>query len=806
CVDVQLPANSDASIEEKSKDHNHSSESEIKVKYKAGEDKRGLLSFDLSALPAGATINSAELFVNVKDAKSGLLVELRRNTEEWVESEVTWDERSSGNSWSQAGGSFESAILATIDPSSSGSQGITSAALTDLIEDWASGAAGNYGLALVSDEQNAQEVKVYSSEDSSRAPYIDVEYCCPNTGTIVGIAWADFNGDSTLPADPRGVAGITIALFDTSTSGQVASTVTGLDGRYSFGCVADGNYTLTASLPGGISFSTQAGDMDFDSSGQSGVLAAGDGLAPVANLGITGVANIAGGLNGLFYGDGDFGRYTLLSEDPGLGYMYGLRDGSTMRIAFVAGPAMNDNVFDATASSYMAAADWTKQRTAKKLYDSEKLIDISMSCGSNSYQWTQSYLCKPSELGSLYPGYSPSNNNDFEGPLQGSGGLQESIEFQPASDLPSSATNKADYSFGDCGRDIGTPPPSYDSASSLAWNFNNSTWEPVVSGASNLATAWKSPYGATDRPQDDGYPTFGNQYLWEWPLVYEMAFDASVCGDAPITMAADSIHNSPLKGGSDATFPPAVITPLFFDFGDLPATNGYATTGADAARHRIVSSVYLGLTIDSEPDGQPADNAHGDNQNSADDEDGVTFSTFVRGSTAGCMDIEASIGGYLNAWLDWDGDGSFSSSEQIASDSLLSAGTNQICVSVPSSAVDSVYGRFRFTSDDPAGALLSSGLWNNGEVEDFLIAVTGDCGDGVLGAGEECDDGNTGDGDCCSASCTYESPGSACGDGADGECTNPDTCDASGACVSNDEAVGASCGESADGECTNPDT
>ena len=264
--------------------------------------------------------------------------------------------------------------------------------------------------------------------------------------------------------------------------------------------------------------------------------------------------NIPGGVNGLFYGDGDYGRYTLLSEDPGLGYMYGLLNGTTLQIAFIADPNMNDNVFDSvvdgsgdtngkskkdkggdkTASEYMSSVGWGENRSAKKLYDSEKLIDITLSCGNKSWTWTQSYLCKPKE-------YEAGLADPFEGPLST---LRSLIEFQPAG-----TTN---YAFGDCGRDSGTTPSGYTAASSLAWNLNNTTWDDP--SMSSHAEAWKSPFDA-DLNMPNQYPYFDTINQWEWPMVYEMGFDISACGDNPVSIRADSIHNSPSKGGDDAEFP-----------------------------------------------------------------------------------------------------------------------------------------------------------------------------------------------------------------------------------------------------------
>ncbi len=85
---------------------------------------------------------------------------------------------------------------------------------------------------------------------------------------------------------------------------------------------------------------------------------------------------------------------------------------------------------------------------------------------------------------------------------------------------------------------------------------------------------------------------------------------------------------------------------------------------------------------------------------------------------------------------------------------------------------------------------------------DEFVSATGACGDGNLDSGEQCDDGNTDNGDCCSSTCQLDTAGTACGSSADTDCDNPDTCNASGLCQTNNEADGFACTD--DGvECTN---
>jgi hypothetical protein len=165
------------------------------------------------------------------------------------------------------------------------------------------------------------------------------------------------------------------------------------------------------------------------------------------------------------------------------------------------------------------------------------------------------------------------------------------------------------------------------------------------------------------------------------------------------------------------------VTLQILDFGDAPDAPYPTLLANDGARHMIPSSYYLGLVApDLEPDGQPNPTATGDDTNGTDDEDGVTYSgSLIRGSNT-TFKIVASTAGWLNAWIDFNQNGSWSDSgEQIATDVGLASGTNTLVVSVPALAAwGQTYGRFRFSS---ARGLLPTGLAHDGEVEDYAFTL-----------------------------------------------------------------------------------
>lgn len=154
------------------------------------------------------------------------------------------------------------------------------------------------------------------------------------------------------------------------------------------------------------------------------------------------------------------------------------------------------------------------------------------------------------------------------------------------------------------------------------------------------------------------------------------------------------------------------------DFGDAPDP-GYPTLVAnDGARHVGVSSVFLGTRWDGETDGQPDAAATGDDLAGHDDDDGVTFTTPLAVGQSASVQVTANLPGRLNAWIDFDQNGSWlDAGEQIAADRLLAAGANTLTFTVPAGAsLGSTFARFRF---DSAGGLGPTGLAADGEVEDY---------------------------------------------------------------------------------------
>ncbi|RVU83489.1 hypothetical protein EOL70_15740, partial [Leucothrix sargassi] len=167
-----------------------------------------------------------------------------------------------------------------------------------------------------------------------------------------------------------------------------------------------------------------------------------------------------------------------------------------------------------------------------------------------------------------------------------------------------------------------------------------------------------------------------------------------------------------------------------FDYGDAPETYG-TSLAANGPRHLISETVFLGTAMpDEEADGQPTVDADGDNDIGSNDESGVSFPFLTLGSSATltvAVNQGAANEGYLQGWIDWNGDGDFlDANEQVANNLQLSSGTNgniTVPVTVPGlgdAFAGDTYARFRWSSTANLDLTTSA---TDGEVEDYKITI-----------------------------------------------------------------------------------
>jgi hypothetical protein len=176
---------------------------------------------------------------------------------------------------------------------------------------------------------------------------------------------------------------------------------------------------------------------------------------------------------------------------------------------------------------------------------------------------------------------------------------------------------------------------------------------------------------------------------------------------------------SPTGFATDGEVEDYLVVTDNLDFGDAPNTYG-TVLASDGARHVLDGVHWMGSTVDKEPDGQPNSAASGDDLNN-DDEDGVTFTTLLQPDQTASVTVDASAAGALDAWIDFNGNGSFTTSEQIFTMEPLSAGSNNLNFNVPAgAATGTTYARFRMSVN---GGLSPTGWASDGEVEDYQVAI-----------------------------------------------------------------------------------
>jgi uncharacterized repeat protein (TIGR01451 family) len=187
----------------------------------------------------------------------------------------------------------------------------------------------------------------------------------------------------------------------------------------------------------------------------------------------------------------------------------------------------------------------------------------------------------------------------------------------------------------------------------------------------------------------------------------------------------------------------AVHTPTFgvdfgnaeLDFGDAPDPTYATVLASNGPRHAVGTGLFLGASVDVEPDGQPNADATGDDMDISfpgphntpfppGDEDGLTAATPLVAGQPASFTVVASAPGWLDAWIDFNGNGTFDHpAEHLAGgvSALVVPGPNVLSFSVPADAAPGTsYVRLRISS---AGSLPPTGPAFDGEVEDHLVEI-----------------------------------------------------------------------------------
>ena len=177
-----------------------------------------------------------------------------------------------------------------------------------------------------------------------------------------------------------------------------------------------------------------------------------------------------------------------------------------------------------------------------------------------------------------------------------------------------------------------------------------------------------------------------------------------------------------------------VLPQVEMDYGDAPDPAYQTLSANDGARHIVDGLTILGYLIDAEADAWQSPDATGDDLDNFADEDGIIFDSGLISGSMASITVIASTPGYLNAWIDFDGNGDWDDGhDQIFLDTPVNAGDNYVNINVPAGLSQvTTFARFRITTYTGVGYF---GLATDGEVEDYEVEIQAQAqggGDGVL--------------------------------------------------------------------------
>src|SRR5262245_15597272 len=181
---ANVAASQDTYIESRPPDDtkNHGTSTSLVADREATDLQRVLVQFDLSAIPANATINSATLSMQATQIGGALNISVYEIQESWSEGvkdggvdAASWNERETGTPWTAAGGTFDSTAVASINTNSVGQH---SWDITSLVQAWVDGTKANNGVMIGSPDGGGNRTVTYDSRETvgGTAPVLVIDY------------------------------------------------------------------------------------------------------------------------------------------------------------------------------------------------------------------------------------------------------------------------------------------------------------------------------------------------------------------------------------------------------------------------------------------------------------------------------------------------------------------------------------------------------------------------------------------------------------------------------------------------------
>ena len=150
---ISLSTSTDTWIDENNPSTAYASDAELQLQTRSGRDRRPMYKFDVSSIPATATVQSATLRLFVITPDNAGPVNVHSITADWNASSANWSNMST---------QIDATVQATI-PAAPAAGAFVDVPLTTLVQAWVDGSTPAYGVTLQATSTNV--VSTYTSRD-----------------------------------------------------------------------------------------------------------------------------------------------------------------------------------------------------------------------------------------------------------------------------------------------------------------------------------------------------------------------------------------------------------------------------------------------------------------------------------------------------------------------------------------------------------------------------------------------------------------------------------------------------------------
>lgn len=176
CADTRIWHGANADV-------NYGSYSYMQVGSDGTDPKRGLLNFDISAMPPDAVITKVivTLYCGSVVTGSPSFALYRIISHNWVETQATWNDYSTSNAWTTAGGDYNTQAVSGIAAAVLGSY-VSWEINPAAAQGWLVDPAHNYGLILISKDEQAAGECIFAASEAATAgqrPKLSIYYTLP---------------------------------------------------------------------------------------------------------------------------------------------------------------------------------------------------------------------------------------------------------------------------------------------------------------------------------------------------------------------------------------------------------------------------------------------------------------------------------------------------------------------------------------------------------------------------------------------------------------------------------------------------